>query len=180
MNGRFFYFVRAVFALGLAGPLWAGEQMTAAPFAALSVAAGPTLFTSLPPEQTGVVMENKYADPRMWTDHYQELIYGAMGTGVAVGDFDGDGKPDVFVVSKTEASRLFRNLGNWKFEDVTAKAGIVEPGKPGAWTQGAAFADVNNDGRLDLYLCRFGAPNLLFINQGDGTFKEEATRAASR
>src|SRR6185503_12357535 len=42
------------------------------------------------------------------------------------------------------------------------------------WKQGATFVDVNNDGRLDLYVCRFGAPNLLYINQGDGTFREEA------
>ena len=161
--------------MGLAaGKIVAGTGMEAAPLARPSAPLGATLFSSLPPAQTGLVVENRYADPRMWTDRYQELIYGAMGTGVAVGDYDGDGKPDVFVVSKTEVSRLFRNLGNWKFEDVTAKAGIVEPGKPGAWTQGAAFADVNNDGRLDLYLCRFGAPNELFINQGDGTFTEEA------
>ncbi|HEY8995628.1 MAG TPA: FG-GAP-like repeat-containing protein [Lacunisphaera sp.] len=132
------------------------------------------MFAEVPAAQTGITAENRYADPRMWTDHYQELIYGAMGTGVAVGDYDGDGRPDVFVVSKTEASRLYRNLGDWKFEEVTVKAGIEEPGKPGAWTQGVAFADVNNDGKLDLYLCRFGAPNLLFINQGNGTFKEEA------
>ena len=95
------------------------------------------------------------------------------------------------MVSKTESCRLFRNLGNWKFEDVTAKAGVG--GAPGAteqskqsadgeddkaaaepWKQGATFADVNNDGLLDIYVCRFDAPNLLYINQGDGTFKEEA------
>ena len=51
-------------------------------------------------------------------------------------------------------------------------AGVAGPG--GAWQQGAAFADVNNDGRPDLYVCRFDAPNLLYINQGDGTFTEEA------
>src|SRR6185436_17502873 len=47
--------------------------------------------------------------------------------------------------------------------------------EPGPWTQGAAFADVNNDGWLDLYVCRFAAANLLFVNQHDGTFKEEAS-----
>jgi hypothetical protein len=169
---------RWLLALGLlgaaVGATAAPPELEAAPLAPPSGPRGATLFATLPAAQTGIVAENRYADPRMWTDHYQELIYGAMGTGVAVGDFDGDGKPDVFVVSKTEQSRLFRNRGDWKFEDVTAQAGIAEPGKPGAWTQGAAFADVNNDGRLDLYLCRFGAPNLLFINQGDGTFREEA------
>jgi len=163
--------VRWLTGLLLSVAVWAQES---APLAPRSGPRGATMFTPMPAEQTGIVAENRYADPRMWTDRYQELIYGAMGTGVAIGDYDGDGRPDVFVVSKTEQSRLFRNLGGWKFEDVTAKAGIVEPGKPGVWTQGAAFADVNNDGHLDLYLCRFGAPNLLFINQGDGTFREEA------
>jgi len=152
----------------------AAEPIVDEPLAPRSEARGKTLFTELPAAQTGLVAENNYADPRMWTDRYQELVYGAMGTGVAVGDYDGDGRPDVLVVSKTERSRLYRNLGNWKFEDVTAKAGIEEPGKPEGWTQGAAWADVNNDGKLDLYLCRFGMPNLLFINQGDGTFREEA------
>ncbi|HTO03537.1 MAG TPA: VCBS repeat-containing protein, partial [Opitutus sp.] len=144
-----------------------------APLKLPTSAAGPTRFTAMPETSTGLRAANNFADPAMWTTRYQEIVYGAMGTGVAVGDFDGDGKPDVLVVSKTEQSRLFRNLGGWKFADVTEKAGIVESGKPAAWTQGAAFADVNNDGRLDLYLCRFNAPNLLFINQGDGTFKEE-------
>ncbi|MDQ5979449.1 MAG: enediyne biosynthesis protein, partial [Verrucomicrobiota bacterium] len=152
----------------------AAEGLVAEPLAPRGTPRGATLFATLPPAQTGIVAENRYADPRMWTDRYSEIIYGPMGTGVAIGDYDGDGRPDVFVVSKTEQSRLFRNLGNWKFEDVTAKAGIVEPGKPGGWTQGAAFADVDNDGRLDLYLCRFGVPNQLFMNRGDGTFREEA------
>ena len=48
------------------------------------------------------------------------------------------------------------------------------------WKQGATFVDVNNDGRLDLYVCRFDAPNLLYVNQGDGTFKEQAEKRRSR
>ncbi|MFZ5493757.1 MAG: FG-GAP-like repeat-containing protein [Verrucomicrobiota bacterium] len=168
--------LRPAAALGLLAAIATAETPlpVSEPLAPRTAARGATLFRALPATQTGIVAENRYADPRMWTDRYQELIYGAIGTGVAVGDYDGDGRPDIFVVSKTEQSRLFRNLGDWKFEDVTARAGIVEPGKPAAWTQGAAFADVDNDGRLDLCLGRFGAPNLLFINQGDGTFKEEA------
>ncbi len=129
------------------------------------------MFVELPPEQTGVRTENKYADPRMWTDLYQEFLFGAIGTGVAIGDYDGDGRPDIFVVSKTEGCRLFRNLGGYRFEDVTEKAGVGAV--PGVWNQGATFVDINNDGLLDIYVCRFNAPNLLYVNQGDGTFKEE-------
>ncbi|HEY4247568.1 MAG TPA: FG-GAP-like repeat-containing protein [Lacunisphaera sp.] len=143
------------------------------------------MFATLSSADTGIITENNYADPRetktgykdprMAEGHYDEFSVGAVGTGVAIGDYDGDGRPDIFVVSKTESCRLFRNLGNWKFEDVTAKAGVEDKGEAAAvWKQGATFVDVNNDGLLDIYVCRFNAPNLLYINQGDGTFKEEA------
>lgn len=155
---------------------------------------GAARFTELLPERTGVMTVNDYADPRMWGDRYQEFALGGFGTGVAIGDYDADGLPDLFVVSKTESCRLFRNLGDFRFEDVTEATGLAgsaggwinqfkgwvgledaEEGNPvEAWKQGATFVDVNNDGRLDLYVCRFGRPNWLFINQGDGTFREEA------
>ena len=133
------------------------------------------MFTELAPAQTGIVTTNNYSDPKMWSELYREFDVGEIGTGVAIGDYDGDGRPDIFVVSKTESCRLFRNLGNFKFEDVTDKAGVGDTGQAALiWKQGVTFADVNNDGRLDIYVCRFSAPNLLYINQGDGTFKEMA------
>jgi hypothetical protein len=136
---------------------------------------GKTMFVQLPAEETGVRTENRYNDPRMWGDLYQEFEDGSIGTGVAIGDYDGDGRPDLFVVSKTESCRLFRNLGGFKFEDVTEKAGVGDQGaQAGIWKHGVTFVDVNNDGRLDIYVCRYNAPNLLYINQGDGTFKEMA------
>ena len=136
---------------------------------------GKTLFVQLAPEETGVRTENRYADPKMWGDLYQEFEDGSIGTGVAIGDYDGDGRPDIFVVSKTESCRLFRNLGDFKFEDVTEKAGVGDKGVDATvWKQGVTFADVNNDGLLDIYVCRHNAPNRLYINQGDGTFKEMA------
>ncbi|MFY9925328.1 MAG: FG-GAP-like repeat-containing protein [Opitutaceae bacterium] len=133
---------------------------------------GRTMFTRLSPEETGVRVENSYGDPRMWGELYHEFADGPIGTGVAIGDFDGDGLPDLFVVSKTEGCRLFRNLGGYRFQDVTAKAGVGAT--PGVWNEGATFVDINNDGLLDIYVCRFNAPNLLYVNQGDGTFKEMA------
>jgi enediyne biosynthesis protein E4 len=136
---------------------------------------GATLFKALSPQETGVVTDNPYDDPRMWGSLYSENETGSIGTGVAIGDYDGDGRPDIFVVGKTGTCRLFRNLGNWKFEDVTERAGVGDKGDAAkVWKQGATFVDVNNDGLLDIYVCRFGAPNLLYINQGDGTFREEA------
>jgi len=171
--------------LGLGAGLWAAAAaqpsvppgLSEAPLAPRPGTRGSTLFTLLRPEDTGIVTDNRYDDPKMWNEHYQELTLGETGTGVAIGDYDNDGRPDVFVVSKTGTCRLFRNLGNWKFEDVTARAKLSDPGvpdDPAAWRQGAVFVDVNNDGWLDIYVCRFNAPNLLYINQGNGTFKEEA------
>jgi hypothetical protein len=139
---------------------------------------GTTMFGLRSPAVTGVVTENRYADPEMWGKMYPEFEGGSLGTGVAIGDFDGDGRPDIFVVSKTETCRLFRNLGGFKFADVTVAAGVGDQGEAaGIWKQGATFVDVNNDGRLDIYVCRFNAPNLLYINQGDGTFKEQGHAA---
>jgi len=158
-----------------AGPAPAGGAIAARPLAPRAGPRGPTMFRALSPQETGVATENPYDDPRMWGSRYSENEAGSIGSGVAIGDYDGDGRPDLFVVCKTRSCRLFRNLGDWRFEDVTERAGVAEHGDAAReWKQGATFVDVDNDGRLDIYVCRFNAPNLLYINQGDGTFKEEA------
>jgi hypothetical protein len=167
---------------GGAGRAAAEGGISARPLAPRGPRGGRALFEELTAERTGIATVNTYADPkgsyrdpRMWADRVHEFDVGAVGTGVAIGDYDNDGRPDLFVVSKTESCRLFRNLGDWKFEDVTDRAGVGDVGEAaGIWKQGATFVDVNNDGLLDIYVCRFNAPNLLYINQGDGTFKEEA------
>ncbi len=175
---RLLSFFAFVGLLVFVAPLRAGDparEISGQPLSARSQAGGPTLFTALAPEATGVQTTNLYSDPRMWNERYHEFEVGAIGTGVTIGDYDGDGRPDLFVVSKTESSRLFRNLGNFKFEDVTAKAGVGDQGEAAKiWKQGATFVDLNNDGRLDLYVCRHDAPNLLYLNRGDGTFQEKA------
>ena len=174
----------------------ADSDLVARPLAPRSGPRGSTLFTRLNPEATGLLAPNRYHDPRMWWELHQEFKFGAIGSGVAIGDYDQDGRPDILVVSKVEGPRLFRNAGNWRFEDVTRAAGL-EPSTgwfaqglawvkrtvgssdeaspaDGPWHQGVTWVDVNNDGALDAYVCRFGAPNLLYINQGNGTFREEA------
>jgi hypothetical protein len=153
----------------------AAGSISEQPLAPRSGRRGATMFKMLSPQETGVVAENRFDDPRMWGALYSENETGATGCGLAIGDYDGDGRPDIFVVGKTDSCRLFRNLGGWRFEDVTERAGVGDRGEAaGVWKQGATFVDVNNDGLLDIYVCRFGAPNLLYMNQGDGTFREEA------
>ncbi len=148
--------------------------VAASPFRPRSTG-GATLFTRVPAESTRIQCVNTYADPSMWGDRYEPFALGSCGTGVAVGDFDGDGLPDIFIVNKCDPDRLYRNLGGFRFEDVTEKAGIAAP-QDGAWKQAASFVDIDNDGRLDLAVTRLGAPNLLFMNQGNGTFREEGAQ----
>lgn len=93
------------------------------------------------------------------------------GAGVCVGDMDGDGRPDVFFTNYDQGNRLYRNLGNWRFEEIGEQAGVRATGK---WCAGATAVDVDNDGDLDLAVAVFNAPNLMFINQGNGVFQDEA------
>ena len=82
------------------------EGLEAKPLAPRTAPRGATLFQSLAPEVTGIRTENKYVDPKMWGERYAEFEVGSIGTGVAIGDYDGDGRPDIFVVSKTESLSL--------------------------------------------------------------------------
>ena len=96
------------------------------------------------------------------------------GSGVAMGDYDGDGLVDVYLLGTDIPNKLYRNLGNFQFEDVTFEAKVdgTANGEK-LWSSGASFADVDNDGDLDLFVCAMAGPNLLYINQGDGTFDEQ-------
>ena len=103
------------------------------------------------------------------------------GGGVALGDLTGDGLPEIVLTSNQDGPHLFLNLGAFKFRDVTRAAGLVERDR---WTTGVTLADVNGDGRLDIYVCHAGLKpaaaraNTLYVNQGlrDGVpfFREMA------
>ena len=132
-------------------------------------------FTAMPASETGLVNENPYDDPAMWAERYTEFQGGSVGTGIAVGDLDGDGLVDIFVCNKTRPNKLFKQVAPFKFVDITEQAGVGGPAAANGigWKTGVTLADVNNDGFLDIYVCRFNAPNLLYINDGHGHFTEE-------
>jgi hypothetical protein len=131
-------------------------------------------FQVMAPEDTGVTAKNLYNDPRMWGDRFRELTLGAVETGIAVADFEKDGNLDIFVVSRNGPCALYRQTAPFKFVDIAAAAGVdCTTNGPGSVVS-ATVVDINQDGWPDLYVCRFDAPNLLFVNNGDGTFTERA------
>jgi cytochrome oxidase Cu insertion factor (SCO1/SenC/PrrC family) len=99
------------------------------------------------------------------------------GTGVAAADVDGDGRPDLYFVNQVGASALYRNLGDGRFEDVTAQAGVALADRASV---GAAFADLDNDGDPDLLVTSVRAGNTLFENDGHGRFTDITARAGLR
>ena len=102
------------------------------------------------------------------------VAYVYTGAGLAVGDYDDDGLPDVYLVSQDGSNKLFRQVAPLRFEDVTLTAGGLGGGD--AWGTAASFVDIDGDGDLDLYVCNLESPNLLYLNAGDGTFREAAGR----
>jgi len=150
---------------------------------------GTPMFTPLSSAQTGVgfVNQNEDRDSLSILDY----LYFYNGAGVSIGDINNDGLPDVYFTSNTGSNKLYLNKGTFKFEDITKKAGVA--GRPGGWTTGVTMADVNGDGLLDIYVCSVGnynprdnnggthiyfphAKNQLFINNGNNTFTESATK----
>ncbi|MEQ1676006.1 MAG: VCBS repeat-containing protein [Chitinophagaceae bacterium] len=131
-------------------------------------------FNSLPASETGISFENTITE----SDTLNLLVheYAYMGGGVGIGDFDNDGLPDIFFSANQQSSRLYHNKGNMQFDDITQKAGVQTNG----WCAGVSVVDINQDGWQDVYVCVSGQvpaerrKNLLFINQHDLTFKEEA------
>lgn len=133
------------------------------------------IFRNPSPSETGIDFQNtvKESDDLNILDY----LYFYNGGGVAIGDINGDGLPDVFLSGNQVENRLYLNEGNLKFRDITETAGIA--GKS-TWNTGAIMGDINGDGLLDIYVCAvvgingFNGQNELFINNGDNTFTESA------
>jgi len=146
-------------------------DITSKPLIAPGAAPGATMFTPLDAAQTGIDFENRID----WENPRKHLyMHSYAGGGICVGDYDNDGRPDLYLTSQVQRDRLFRQVGDLVFEDVTDKAGV---NLGAAWGNGATFLDIDNDGDLDLYVCNYDAPNLLYVNRGDGTFVESAKGA---
>jgi len=133
-----------------------------------------TLFQSM--DKTGMVFTNRVQD----NDSINILNYRNFynGGGVATGDINNDGLADVFFTANQGSNKLFLNKGNFKFEDISAKAGFTNKLQ---FSTGVVFADINNDGWLDIYVCNAGnmnnaalRKNQLYINNHDLTFTESA------
>lgn len=138
------------------------------------------LFRLLPPSRTGITFDNRIQENDSINPINLEFLYN--GGGVAVGDFNRDGLPDLYFTSSTGSNRLYLNKGNLHFQDITREAGV---GGEGRWCNSATVVDINNDGWPDIYVCvtiskdPLKRANLLYINQGldkNGVpvFKEEA------
>lgn len=139
------------------------------------IAVPETLFTLLPPAATGIHFLNRVEDSKEMNIFNYHNFYN--GGGVAAGDINNDGRPDIFFTSNAGENKLYLNKGSWQFEDITSKAGITSNHQ---WHTGVTMADVNADGWLDIYVCNSGInsnddrSNELYINQQNGTFKEQA------
>jgi hypothetical protein len=141
----------------------ADANLEARPFARFEASSETNaLFTDLPPGRTGINFQLQLPDI---AKHIHEIIHLSVYGGVCAGDYDGDGLADIYVTSPRGGNRLYRNLGDFKFEDATAAAGLQSPD---FWGTGACFVDVDNDGDLDIYACGYRAPNRLYINLGPG------------
>ena len=123
-------------------------------------------FVDLDPKHTGISLMHKWNPPAK----HRSLVSQIFGNGVAIGDYDNDGLADIYIANQVDAGRLYKNLGNMQFEDVTQQVGI-DPSD--MWVYGTTFVDINNDGLLDLYLCGQDCPNRLYINNGS-KFEERA------
>ena len=125
------------------------------------------LFLKRAANKTGITFKNQLTStPKLNILNY---LYYYNGAGIAAGDFNNDGLIDLYFTSNQEEDKLYLNMGGLRFKDVTKESKIKNSGN---WTTGVTHVDINNDGLLDIYVCKVGGysdfdgHNLLYVNQG--------------
>jgi len=129
-------------------------------------------------EYTGIEFSNQLNEDEDLNIITFEYFYN--GAGVGIGDFNNDGLNDIFFAANMSKNRLYLNKGKLQFEDITDKAGITFTGK---WATGVSIVDINQDGRMDIYICYAGPfsdarkrTNELYINMGNNVFTETVSK----
>lgn len=134
-----------------------------------------SLFEKVDSERSNIVFRNDVVQTR-YNNHIVNVEF-ISGGGVAVGDVNADGLPDLFFTGNQIADRLYLNQGNLVFSDISERAGI---GQDTLWSSGVTFVDIDQDGDEDIYVCRNvyledeNSANQLYVNNGDLTFTESA------
>lgn len=133
------------------------------------------LFRKVSPKHSGVNFVNHIKER---FEYFENFSYAYNGGGTAIGDINNDGLQDIFFTGNEVGNKLYLNKGNLKFKDISEEAHITGMG---GWNNGVSMVDLNADGHMDIYVCRGGwndtdtaRKNLLYINQGNNTFKEMA------
>src|SRR5690242_4866261 len=135
----------------------------------------PPLFQLM--DNTGINFDNKVTDGKLENSFLFRNFYN--GGGVAIGDLNNDGLPDIVFTSNMGDNKIYLNKGNFKFNDVTATSGLKQDSM---WSTGVTLVDINNDGWLDIYICNSGhmtngnRRNKLYINNHDMTFTDSAAK----
>jgi hypothetical protein len=137
-----------------------------------------TLFTKVTSKSSGITFMNNTKQTNEFNFMNYTNIY--AGAGLATGDIDNDGLEDVYFVSNSGPNKLYKNKGDFKFEDITVSSKTEDYT---GFSTGVSMLDINSDGWLDIYVCKAGSlknqetrRNLLFVNQQDGSFAEEAAK----
>ena len=166
MKIKYLFLILFLFMVGCTKnePGWGTGQIFRKDKLSLPIGNGRFGFTSMNPTHTGVTAANQIGEKEVLEN--QHLMH---GSGVALGDVNGDDLIDIYIARIRENNVLYLNKGNWEFEDVSEAAGVSCSSR---YSTGAVFADVDGDRDLDLIVTALGGPNSLFINKGDGTFNE--------
>ena len=134
------------------------------------------LLTEVAPSQSGVIFQRENNDKiKSLLNKNPFFVTSRQAIGVSAGDFDNDGWDDILFVNSFGGHQLFRNLGDFKFKDVTQELGLKNIFR-NHWAVGCSFVDINGDGWLDLFVAGTGDPNLVLISQSGESFVESSAK----